>query len=355
MARSGGRSPFQRTTLRAVQQELARGWPVGLTVLTGDDLYHLDQVQRTLLRELVPGEASEFALTVYGEQRVDIPTVVAAARSLGMFASRRVVLVREVQALDGEPDAIETYAANPPPNSHLIVRAPELDRRRKLGQVLAKSGKVLAFPALTAQDADRLATEISKLAVEKGLKLLGSAAALLAEVSAGDFYRVDAELEKIRAWRGAASAEAITEQVVREVAAGSAVLSGWEVAVAIGRRDRSAALLALRHLLAAGDEPLRLIGGVAFRVRGMLQARAMIERGVGAAQAVRASRLWGDATSHVVAGLQRYSLAELLAFPALLLAADRTLKSRAVAPLAVLESMLDRMLLPATPLEARRP
>ena len=214
MARSGGRSPFQRTTLRAVQQELARGWPVGLTVLTGDDLYHLDQVQRTLLRELVPGEASEFALTVYGEQRVDIPTVVAA---------------------------------------------------------------------------------------------------------------------------------------------GSAVLSGWEVAVAIGRRDRSAALLALRHLLAAGDEPLRLIGGVAFRVRGMLQARAMIERGVGAAQAVRASRLWGDATSHVVAGLQRYSLAELLAFPALLLAADRTLKSRAVAPLAVLESMLDRMLLPATPLEARRP
>ena len=354
MAKSGGRSPFQRTTLRAVQQELARGWPAGLTVLTGDDLYHLDKAQRAILSELVPGEATQFALTVYGEQRVDIATVVASARSLGMFASRRVVLVREVNALDGEPEAIGAYAADPPPNSHLIVRAPDLDRRRKLGQVLAKSGKVLAFPAVTAQEADRLAGEVSKLALEKGLKLLGPAAALLAEVCARDFYRIDAELEKIRAWQGESSSEAVTEQVVREVAAGSAVLSGWEVAVAIGRRDRSAALAALRRLLGAGDEPLRLIGGVAFRTRGMLQARAMIERGVGAAQAVRASRLWGDATSQVVAGLQRYSLGDLLAFPALLLEADRTLKSRAVAPLAVLESMLDRMLPPTTHIEARR-
>ena len=156
------------------------------------------------------------------------------------------------------------------------------------------------------------------------------------------------------AWQGESSAEAVTEQVVREVAAGSAVLSGWEVAVAIGRRDRSAALAALRHLLGAGDEPLRLIGGLAFRARGMLQARAMMERGVGAAQAVRASRLWGDSTSRVVAGLQSYSLQDLLAFPALLLEADRTLKSRAVAPLAVLESMLDRMLPPTTHVQARR-
>ena len=74
----------------------------------------------------------------------------------------------------------------------------------------------------------------------------------------------------------------------------------------------------------------------------------MIERGVGPAQAVRASRLWGDSTSRVVAGLERYSLQELLAFPALLLEADRTLKSRSIAPLAVLESMLDGML-PADP------
>ena len=354
MAKSRGRSPFQRTTMRAVQQDLARGWPAGLTVLTGDDLYHLDKVQRALLRELVPGEASDFALTVYGEQRVDIATVVASARSLGMFATRRVVLVREVNALDGEPDALATYAADPPPNSHLIVRAPELDRRRKLGQVLAKSGKVLAFPAVTAQEADRLVGEVSKLAAEKGLQLRGPAASLLAEVCGGDFYRIDAELEKILAWRGESSSEAVTEQVVREVAAGSPALSGWEVAVAIGRRDRPAAFAALRHLLGAGDEPLRLIGGVAYRARGMLQARAMIERGIGAVQAVRASRLWGDSTSRVVAGLERYSLEELLAFPALLLEADRTLKSRAVAPLAVLESMLDRMLPAATHVGASR-
>ena len=83
MARSGGRSPVRRTTLGDVQQQLAQGWPAGLTVLTGDDLYHLDCAQRAILSELAPGQDSEFALTVYGEQRIDIATVVAAARSVG--------------------------------------------------------------------------------------------------------------------------------------------------------------------------------------------------------------------------------------------------------------------------------
>lgn len=353
MAKSGSRSPFRRTTLDAVQQELARGWPAGLTVLTGDDLYHLDRAQRAILGELAPGEASEFALTVYGEQRVEVATVVAAARSVGMFAPRRVVLVRDVNALEGEPQALGDYAADPPLNSHLIVRAPELDRRRKLGQLLAKAGKVLAFPAVAPQEADRLAGEVAKLAAEKGLKILRPAAVLLAEVCAGNFYRIDSELEKILAWQGG-SAAAVTQDVVREVAAGSAALSGWEVAVAVGRRDRPAAHAALRRLFFAGDEPLRLIGGLAYRARGMLQARALIERGMGQAQALRASRLWGDSTSRIVAGLQRYSLDELLAFPALLLAADRTLKSRAIAPFAVLESLLDRMLPAEKQLEARR-
>lgn len=348
MARARSSTSIPPTTLPAVQQELARGWPAGLTVLTGDDLYHLDGAQRAILGELVPGEASEFALTVFGEQRVDVATVVAAARSLGMFATRRVVLVRDVSALDGEPDALRAYAADPPPKSHLIVRAPELDRRRKLGQTLAKFGKVLAFPAVSPQDTGRLAKEVLELASRKGLELRGPAAALLAEVSAGDFYHIDAELEKLRAWQGEALGQPITADDVRQLASGSAVLSGWEVAVAIGRRERAAAFGALRRLLFAGDEPLRLLGGVAFRTRGMLQARAMIERGVGPAQAVRASRLWGDSTSRVVAGLERYSLQELLAFPALLLEADRTLKSRSIAPLAVLESMLDGML-PADP------
>ena len=44
-------------------------WPPGLTVLTGDDLYHLDRAQKALLETLVAPDESDFALTVFGEEK----------------------------------------------------------------------------------------------------------------------------------------------------------------------------------------------------------------------------------------------------------------------------------------------
>ena len=47
--------------LAELREGLERGWPAGLTVLTGDDLYHLDRSQRLLLDGLVPEGSSDFA------------------------------------------------------------------------------------------------------------------------------------------------------------------------------------------------------------------------------------------------------------------------------------------------------
>ena len=86
-----------------------------------------------------------------------------------------------------------------------------------------------------------------------------------------------------------------------------------------------------------------MLGGVAFRARGMIQAKALIERGVGAPQAIRAARLFGINPRRIAEGLARYSLAELRSFPAHLIEADRTLKSRMVSARAVMEALVDRM------------
>jgi DNA polymerase-3 subunit delta len=338
---SGG---FGAETLKRIGRELRKGWPAGLTVLTGGDLYHLDRAQQALIEALLPGESSDFAVTVFGEQRVDVATVVAAVRSAGMFTDRRVVLIRDLAALDGEPDAVVAYANDPPGASHLIIRAPELDKRRKLHQALLKAGRVLEFRVAGPQDGSRVAGQVEAMAVERGFEIEREAALMLAEVCGGDFYRIATELEKIGAWCGGDGGATVTAEMLREVATGSAVLSGWEVASALLRRERGAALAALHRLLEAGDEPLRLLGGLAYRARSILQARAMMEQGTPAGSAVRAARLWGEDPRQAAAGVSRYTMAEVLRFPALLLEADRTLKSRALAPRAVLGSLLEKMM-----------
>jgi len=328
--------------LADLRRGLAGGWLAGLTVLTGDDLFHLDRAQSELLGALVPGDDPGFALTVFGDEKTDVATVVSASRSAGMFASRRVVLVREIGALEGEPEALTTFASAPPPDSFLLVRAPQLDQRRKLHKALATSGKLLCFQAATETELGRLAADVNAIAAEKGMKLDRETTTLLAQICGGDLYRVANELDKIHAWLGAASAQRVGIDLVREVAAGGGLLTGWEVANAILLRDRPAALRAARRLVAMGDMPLRIIGGLAYRARVMLQAKAMLAAGRNSREVVQTTRAWAY-QEDLKRGLSRYSLAELRAFPALLLEADRTLKSRAIDPGAVLESLVDHM------------
>jgi len=340
---SGGRAEPSVRVLKRLREELTEGaWPAGLTLLTGEDLYHLDQAQRALLQALVPPEASEFALTTYGDEKVDLATVVSACRSAGMFDPRRVVLVRELAALDGTPEALADYCENPPAGSHLIVRAPVLDMRRKLHKLLAGGGRRLVFQAPGEPDGAAGLSAVGAIATEKGVKLDRQATLFLAQVCAGDLYRVSTELDKTRAWLGDEGDRRVDLELIREVASGSGLLSGWEVANAITLKDAGAALGAARRLVESGEEPLRIIGGLAYRVRALLAAKAMTEAGAGFQEVVKATRSW-PYKDDLRRGLGRYTREELVRFPSLLLDADRTLKSRGIPPGAVLEQLIRRM------------
>jgi DNA polymerase III delta subunit len=114
------------------------------------------------------------------------------------------------------------------------------------------------------------------------------------------------------------------------------------VANAITLRDGPRALAAARSLVASGDEPLRIVGGLAYRARVLLRAKAMIEAGKSFRETTQATSSWRYADD-LRRGVQSYTLAELLRFPSLLLEADRTLKSRGIQPGAVLENLVRRM------------
>ncbi len=331
--------------LEHVRERLVgEGWPAGLTVLSGDDRYHLDAVQRELLSALVPGDASDFALTVFDNEPVDVSKVVAAARSQGMFAPRRVVLVRDVEVLDGEPEPLQGYAANPPSGSYLLVRATSLDQRRKLHKVLAKAGTRLDFAreALDARSATRLARS---MAAERGLQLSADAGEYLLDSCRGDLYQLANELDKLAIWKRGGGKLSLDD--CRRLVSGRGASSGWEVGEALLLRDTGAALAAIRQEFESASEApsslaIGMLGRVSWRARTMLQAKAMLENGARPDEVVRRFRVWRQ-RDEFVAGLRRYRMDELKRFPSVLLEADRWLKSRSIAPQAVLETAIERM------------
>jgi DNA polymerase-3 subunit delta len=326
--------------LARLENDLLKGWKPGLTLLTGEDRYHLDAAQKALLDYLAPKDSSELALTVLSEGPVKIDDVVAAARTVPMFTDRRVVFVREVEILEGEPDALLDYAKAPPGDSYLLIRAPKLDTRRKLHKALIKAALVVELSPpkdarAAAEAATRAALEMGK---QRGLELDRNVAAFLGDVSSGDLYRVGSELDKLDVWIGGSGTRRVRLEDAREIVFGGGTLSGWEIANAVQQRDLRGALESVRRLVSAGEEPLRLIGGLAWRARVLLQAKAMVAGGTPPQRALAAVRAWPK--DEFARGLSRYSLTELMAFPGRLLAADRCLKSRKLDPLVVMESLV---------------
>ena len=344
MARARRTSPEGAAErLRRIRATLESGWPAGLTVLAGDDVWHLDRVQRAMLDTLVPDEGGEFALTVYGDDKVSVSTVVGAARSLGMFAPRRVVLVRDAGVLDGEPDTLEAYAKSPPADSYLLIRAPALDQRRKIGKILAGAGTFVRLDRGGPGEERQLVAEARALAKERGLAPEDAVIHFLLEASAGDLYAVVSELDKLQAWAGSGDgSRRITLDEARELVIAGGTTSGWEVADAIAIRNVAGAVAGGRASLAAGAEPRKMVGGLARRTRALLQAKALLEDRVPPREVGRRVRL-GYGADRILDGLRRYRMDELRAFPYHVAEADRALKSRGLDPGAIFERMVLRM------------
>ena len=337
--RSGASGPWGGAVCRRVREEARNGWLPGLTVLTGADLHHLDLALRSILDALVPEDERSFGMTVLEGGPVPVAEVVAAARSAGMFARERVVLVRDPGTLEGDPSALESYAAKPPAGSHILVRAPKLDRKRKLHAALATAGRTLEFQPPGPRDQADARREIAAMARERGIVLDPEATEFLLSLTSGDFLRISTELDKMRDWAGERN-RPLTAEEVRDLAPGSEAASGFEIAEAFLRRDRAAALAWTRRLLSAGEEPLRLLGSVSWRARTLLHGKALSESGASAAEIVAALKAWRLA-SDLPRLVQAHELPDLLRQPAALLAADRALKGRILGPRTILESLVE--------------
>ena len=89
---------------------------------------------------------------------------------------------------------------------------------------------------------------------------------------------------------------------------------------------------------------MKLIGGLAYRARAMLKAKALEAAGRPLRSAAPAAGLWGMPSGVIARGLSSYGMEELLAFSSALLTADRELKSRRIGGHTTLERAVGRMI-----------
>ncbi len=273
-------------------------------------------------------------------ERPDPERVAQAARTLPMMAPRRLVLVRNAEALfslgkkGAEP--LIGWITAPDPTACLVLHAHgKMKRSTALYKAVEKGGVV--FEATAPRDRE-LAGWLAGRVKARGRQMHPDAAALLAEAIGRDLSALDAAVERLCLFvEGDAPIEA---SHVEQTVAHTRARTVWELVDAVAERDAARALARAHALLDQGERALGLLSLVVRQFRQLLIGRGALSNGASQQEAAAAAGVPSFRVGAFVRQVERYRGRELLDALDRLAETDRALKGSKMPEALVFEGLI---------------
>ena len=338
---------------------LARGKPVGAIVLEGTDPYLRDMCRSRIIESYVPEPMRDWALARISVRGGDWGEIFQRAETMPMLAPCQVVLIDGAETIQGRANdgeasdadddsssgddprkdtlkALADYLEKPAPFTVLLFEVPKLDHRQRLYKILAENALIVEL-TLGNDSAASLAAQMAK---ELGAEIDRPAATLLADILNSEPARIQLEIQKLASYvqgRGR-----ITAADVEELVVAARKNTVWQLADMLATRRRDAALEFLDNLLREGEEPIGLVGVLAWMYRKLIEARDLPTHTSGF-QAARALGMRPDAAEAAVRNAHRIPKQDLINGLIALGEADNQLKSWNPNPRALMEFLIARL------------
>jgi DNA polymerase-3 subunit delta len=339
-----------RLNVKVFKERLEKGKVIPALLLLGDEPYLRDVCRAALIDQFVPEAARTWAVSRFSADRGETHAAVNQAQSLPMLSSQQVVFLEEAEMIEklGEKareEAVErivAYLEDPAPFTVLVIEAARLDMRMLLGKKLAELTLVVEV-GLGEKFEDRIPAAVAlakTMAKEQGITFASGAAEDLAEFVGGDLMRLKTEVEKLSSY--AAVRKAIRSEDVRLLVISEKTTTIWEVAELLVSHQANKALEFINRLLREGEEPLMMVGAMAWMYRKLVEASEM--RGATSGwQAARALAMRPEQAELALRCVRKVPRERLLDGLHALLEADSRLKSGAKDIQATLEFLVWRL------------
>jgi DNA polymerase-3 subunit delta len=218
-------------------------------------------------------------------------------------------------------ERLETYLAAPVAETVLLLVFGQLDARGKLPKALKKSGAhMMRFEHPRERDVPAL---VKLRARRHQLKMRPEALEALAVTVGTDLVLLDRALEKLTL---VAEGRDVTFEDVGEHVADTHLEDAFGLVGALASADRAAALKSLAALEHNREEPLKLLGLVAWQLRRSLRARLILDEGGSPSDVGTAFHLYAGRAQELVAAAQRFDVATHEKRLLRVVATDRSLK-----------------------------
>jgi DNA polymerase-3 subunit delta len=329
---------------------LERGKAIAAVLLLGEEPYLRDECRKQLIERFVPEAARTWAVSRYSASRGETQAALDQSQTMAMLSPLQVVFLEDAEAIEklGEKNRDEAvaqlgaYLDNPAPFTVFVVEATGLDQRMKLGKMLAEKTLVVAC-GLGDNPGDRQSAAVAfarTIANEQGVAFEKGAAEDLAEFVAADLMRLKTEIEKLSTFAG--ERKFISRNDVSSLVVSEKTTTVWELADLLAARKSAKALEFLDRLLRDGEQPLSMVGAMAWMYRKLIEA-SEVKGATNGWQAARALGMRPEQAELALQAARKIPKAQLLAGLRALQKADDLLKGGAEDERAVMEFLVTEL------------
>ena len=298
--------------------------------LHGPERYLIDRCVTALRQQIIGDSEASAGLNheVFDLKETPLVDVLAAARTVPMFARRRIIVARGLDQVKAEGlEPLVAYVADPNPTTCLVLLAEKIDGRLRAFLALKRAGFLHEFARLKDRD---LGPFLAREAQSHGASMDNDAAEALASAAGPDLGRLMQALEQLEIYAGPGGR--ITRSQVEALIPESRERSVFELTKAIGMGDASHAVHLVGNMLRHREPPLRVLAMLLRQLRQTWRAKEMAAAGAPRAEIATAVGLPPFFLDDVLVPARHLSVASLRRNFERLYRADRAFKSSRVNP-----------------------
>jgi len=268
--------------------------PGAVYAVCGPEAFLKRETITKLTDEILGSADRALALSEYdgSSASVELADVLDDLRTLPFLTARRLVRVIEADAfITRYRSELEDYTENPSATGVLLLECKSLPANTRLYKRISAAGEVIKCEPVTARTVPGW---LSARAREiYGKRLDPRAAALLCDQIGTDLGLLDAELQKLSLYVG--QGRQITTADVEDLSGRCREEQVWGILSAIAAGNTARALELWEEVWQTDRAAsARAIGGIAFTVRRLLNAKRDQEAGVGIDQLRKTMMIWRD-------------------------------------------------------------
>ena len=323
--------------------EIVNRWKNGkfdpVYLFAGEEDFLIDVYLKELHPLCLEAGSEDFNLDVFYGSEAEGSAIVNAASSYPVMATRRLVIVKNIENLSAQSlKILGKYVKAPSPTTCLVLTAAKFDARKKqFADIKSNATTIETKPLYDNQIADWLKDFLRKESLtisEEAIRLL--------HASAGNSLRALAsEIDKIKLNLG--DRKNIESIDVETVVGISRKFNVFEFCDAVGRRDAKTSLHILQNMLQLGETPVAILNMLTRHFLILSKIKELKYQKISESEIARKTKVHPFFLGSYARQATLYTSRQFEKIFNLLLEADIQLKSSYQKPRLVLETLLFRM------------